>query len=95
MVGPYQLQSGKTSYFFVGGTSMASAHVTGIAALMLEKDSSLSQGAIEAHWRPARFRRPPAATVSGPSGPPQEICWGADATGSGLATAAAALAAVP
>ena len=96
VVGPYQLQSGKTSYFFVGGTSMASAHVTGIAALMLQKDSSLSQGAIEGALEASAVPLPAGCrTVSGPSGPPQEICWGADATGSGLATAAAALAAVP
>ena len=96
VVGPYQLQSGKTSYFFVGGTSMASAHVSGIAALMLQKDSSLSQGAIEGALEASAVPLPAGCrTVSGPSGPPEEICWGADATGSGLATADAALAAVP
>ncbi len=34
-------------------------------------------------------------TVAQPSGPAEEICWGADATGAGLATADAALAATP
>jgi subtilisin family serine protease len=36
VVGPYQVNSGSTaSYFFLGGTSMASPHVAGIAALLL------------------------------------------------------------
>ena len=71
-------------------------HVTGIAALMLQKNPSLSQGAIEGALEASAVPLPAGCrTVSGPSGPPQEICWGADATGSGLATADAALAAVP
>ena len=34
---------GNTSYFFVGGMSMASPHVAGIAALMAQKDPALTQ----------------------------------------------------
>ncbi len=93
VVGPYQINSGQTSYYFLGGTSMATPHVAGIAALMLQKSPSLGQGAIESILESSAV--PLAAgcrVVAQPSGPPQTICWGTDATGSGLATASAALA---
>ncbi|MFX1410256.1 MAG: S8 family serine peptidase, partial [Promethearchaeota archaeon] len=47
VVGPYQLQSGWTSYYYLGGTSMASPHVAGIVALMLQKNPSLTAAEVE------------------------------------------------
>lgn len=97
VVGPFQLQSGKPSYFFLGGTSMASPHVAGIAALMLQKNPSLVQADVEDILESSAIALPPGCRmVLTPFGPdPEEFCWEADATGHGLATADAALAATP
>jgi subtilisin family serine protease len=96
VVGPYQEQSGKTSYFYLNGTSMATPHVSGIAALMAQKSPTLNATQAEAALE--RTAIPLAAgcrTVRQPDGTTQQVCWGADATGSGLATADAALAGTP
>jgi subtilisin family serine protease len=92
VVGPFQLQSGQTSYFFLGGTSMASPHVAGIAALMAQKNPKLTQSQAETILESTAIPLLPGCrTVAQPSGPPQKFCWGADASGAGLATADAAL----
>jgi subtilisin family serine protease len=97
VVGPFQVQSGKTSYFFLGGTSMATPHVAGIAALMLQKNSGLSQANVESILEGSAIALPAGcrSVRPGPGAAVQSICWGADATGAGLATANAALAATP
>ena len=96
VVGPYQTQRGKTSYFFLGGTSMASPHVAGIVALMAQKDGALTAAQAETYVTGSAISLSAGCrTVAQPSGPPQSICWGADATGSGLVTADGALAAMP
>ncbi|HEU4698637.1 MAG TPA: S8 family serine peptidase [Gemmatimonadales bacterium] len=95
VVGPFQLQRGQPSYFFLGGTSMAAPHVTGTVALMLEKDPSLTQAQAEttleqtaiALGAGCRMVRP------APGAEPTQICWGTDATGAGLLDADAAVAA--
>lgn len=95
IVGPYQENRGQISYYFLGGTSMASPHVAGIVALMAEKNGGLTaadaESILEAN---AIYLAPDCLTVNSPYGP-EEFCWGADATGAGLATADAALAATP
>jgi subtilisin family serine protease len=94
VVGPFQTQNGKTSYFFLGGTSMASPHVAGIVALMAQKNPALTAAAAEAKLQSSAIPLPAGCrmVLDGPGGPSSNICWGADATGSGLATASAALA---
>jgi len=94
VVGPYQVNSGQTSYYFLGGTSMASPHVAGIAALMMQKNASLMQDGVESILKSsATYLAPGCRAVRQINGTTVPECWGADATGSGLATANAALAA--
>ena len=97
VVGPYQTQNGKTSYFFLGGTSMASPHVAGIVALMAQKrfeaGGTLTPAEAETILTVTAIPLAPGCrTITGPSGATEEVCWLVDATGSGLATADAALA---
>ena len=96
MVGPYQVNSGQTSYYFLGGTSMASPHVAGIVALMAQKNPDLTAAEAEEILEDSAIPLPAGTrTVYDPSGSSSQISWGADATGAGLATADAALAATP
>lgn len=102
-VGPYQLQSGKPSYFFLSGTSMSAPHVAGIAALMTQKDPALSQSDVESILEAAAFPMDSGSrTVLNSAGTTVTISWGpsdcspaCDADGAGFITADAALAATP
>jgi subtilisin family serine protease len=96
VVGPYQLNSGATSYYFLGGTSMASPHVAGIVALMVQKNPALTALQAEAILQTSAIPLPAGCrNVFGPSGAIEEYCWEDDATGSGLITADAALSMTP
>ncbi|MES2646682.1 MAG: S8 family serine peptidase [Bacteroidota bacterium] len=75
IVGPYQFNSGQLTYAFLRGTSMASPHVAGIIALMLQKKASLTPAEVETILE----------SVALP------MSEGANAAGSGFITASAAL----
>lgn len=95
-VGPYQVNSGQTSYYYLGGTSMASPHVAGIVALMAQKDSGLTATETEAILTGSAIALPAGSrTIYGSNGVAETISWPDTATGAGLATANAALAATP
>ncbi len=96
VVGPYQYTMGKTSYYFLGGTSMSSPHVAGTVALMAQKKNALTASEAETILESsAIYLAPGCLTVRQPSGVSLEFCWEADATGAGLLDALAALAAIP
>ena len=96
VVGPYQVNSGQISYYYLGGTSMASPHVAGIVALMAQKNPALTAAQAESYLETSAIPLPAGCrNIVDPSTGPTVICWGADATGAGLVTADAALAAIP
>jgi subtilisin family serine protease len=96
VVGPYQTNSGQTSYYFLGGTSMASPHVAGIVALMAQKDPALTASDAETILEESAIPlKPGCREVHTSSGATVEYCWGADATGAGLVNADAALSLTP
>lgn len=100
VVGPFQTQQGKTSYFFLSGTSMATPHVSGIVALMAQKKPSLTPAEAETILESAALPLGKAGTtrsrtITNPNGSTVTVSWGDNAEGAGLITADAALAATP
>jgi subtilisin family serine protease len=97
VVGPYQLQSGKTSYYYLGGTSQAAPHVAGIVALMLQKNPGITAAVAESILETTAIplAAPDCRDVYTPYGTVETYCWGANATGAGLVDAVAALALTP
>jgi subtilisin family serine protease len=77
VVGPYQLQMGQPSYYYLGGTSQAAPHVAGAVALMAQKKPGLTAGEAESIIEGTAIVMP---------------AWGEHETGAGLLDAAAALA---
>jgi subtilisin family serine protease len=90
ILGPYQVNMGQLSYYYLGGTSMASPHVAGLVALMLEKDPTITAPTAQAILQATATPIPaPACLDVAVEG---HICWEPNATGSGLVNAEAALA---
>lgn len=86
------------NFYYLAGTSMAAPHVTSLAALMLQKNPGLTQAQVEMYMKSSALAIPPGSATVFDLSPVQGFytySWGADATGSGLIQADAALAAVP
>jgi subtilisin family serine protease len=84
------------NFYFVGGTSMATPHVTSVVAMMLEKNPSLAQAQAENILESTALYIPPGSMSVFDLSPTPDFynySWGADATGSGLLQADAAVAA--
>jgi subtilisin family serine protease len=97
VVGPFQASHGHASYFYLSGTSMATPHVAGTAALMAEKDPALTQEQAESILENTALPLPARCSnvIDPNSGNLVEVCWGANATGQGLIQADAAVSATP
>ena len=96
IVGPYQVNSGQTSYYYLSGTSMSAPHVAGVAALMVQKNPGLAQADVESILKASAVPMGPGCRdVLVPGGASEHVCWDANATGAGLVTANAALDATP
>jgi subtilisin family serine protease len=93
VVGPYQV-NGQISYYFLGGTSMASPHVAGLVALMAQKKPTLNAADAESILKSTAVSIPAGCrTITDITGLPMQVCWDKDATGAGMVTATGALAA--
>ena len=87
------------NFYYLGGTSMAAPHVTGVAAQMLEKNSELDQGQVESILKTTALNIPAGSMDIFDLSPTvgwgwHTYSWGTNATGLGLVQADAALAAV-
>jgi len=87
------------NFYYVGGTSMSTPHVAGVAALMLEKNPDLTQADVESYLKGNALSISPGSMsivdyVLGTGWAWTTVNWGSDATGAGLVDAKAAVAAV-
>lgn len=99
ILGPAQTNAAQLLYQFYGGTSMASPHVAGTVALMLQKAPGLTAAKAEEILQNSALFLPPAIAPNCPiispgvGFAPIARCWGTDATGSGVLQVDKALAA--
>ena len=92
-----------SNFYYVGGTSMATPHVAAVAALMLEKDPTLTASQIESILKSTALTIPSAGTQHIYLNPGfGDVSWDTDCNGTacdpvgaGLIQADAALAATP
>ena len=99
---PWNPSTPPPNYWYVGGTSMATPHVSAVAALMLQKDPTLTQADVEAILKGTATPLPTATLdypfaynwVRWPSGDVYVFLWAADATGAGVIQADAAIEAI-
>jgi subtilisin family serine protease len=87
---------GGGTFFYLGGTSMATPHVTGVIALMLQKDPGLVQSQVEKILKNTALPIAPGSMSVFDLNPSQgyyTYSWGSDATGAGLVQANLAVAA--
>jgi len=95
---PWNPHTPPPNYWYVGGTSMATPHVSGVAALMLQKDPTLTQADVESILKGTATPLPTAMLgypfafnyVRWSSGPIYMFLWDAYATGAGIIQADAA-----
>lgn len=91
IVGPYQT-NGQESFYYLSGTSMASPHVAGITALMVQKYPELTAAKAEEILQDTAVDLGAGSrAIKDSTGQAIEVTWGEDATGHGLVDAAAAL----
>lgn len=89
------------NFFYVGGTSMSTPHVSGIAALMLDKNPTLNQEQVESIMKKTALSIPAGSMTvydlspTGDSFDWYEYSWDNDATGAGLIQAYDAVKEVP
>jgi subtilisin family serine protease len=88
-----------TNFYYAGGTSMSTPHVSAVAALMLEKNPTLTQTEVESILKSKALPIPSGSmTIYDISPAPgwYTMTWGgSEATGSGLIQVDAAIGAVP